>query len=109
MGNSDETKALERSLEKTEEKLKETERQLAAAQAENRSLKNQVHTQTHITQRFYYYANPSYHRHPNTMVLCSFSLVKHCSLKTEIHFMVENRDLTPIDSCVLQCDILYFI
>uniref|UniRef100_A0A8C1VMZ9 Myocardial zonula adherens protein n=1 Tax=Cyprinus carpio TaxID=7962 RepID=A0A8C1VMZ9_CYPCA len=44
VGNSDETKALERSLEKTEEKLKETERQLAAAQAENRSLKNQVET-----------------------------------------------------------------
>uniref|UniRef100_A0A8C2C5K6 Myocardial zonula adherens protein n=1 Tax=Cyprinus carpio TaxID=7962 RepID=A0A8C2C5K6_CYPCA len=44
VGNSDETKALERSLEKTEEKLKETERQLAAAQAENRSLRNQVET-----------------------------------------------------------------
>ncbi len=33
------------SLEKTEEKLKETERQLASAQAENCSLKNQVHIQ----------------------------------------------------------------
>ncbi|XP_052459190.1 myocardial zonula adherens protein-like isoform X1 [Carassius gibelio] len=44
VGNRDEMKALRSSLEKTEEKLKETERQLAAAQAENQSLKNQVET-----------------------------------------------------------------
>uniref|UniRef100_A0A673IDG2 Myocardial zonula adherens protein-like n=1 Tax=Sinocyclocheilus rhinocerous TaxID=307959 RepID=A0A673IDG2_9TELE len=44
VGNRDEMRTLRSSLEKTEEKLKETERQLAAAQAENRSLKNQVET-----------------------------------------------------------------
>ncbi|XP_059371236.1 myocardial zonula adherens protein-like isoform X2 [Carassius carassius] len=44
VGNRDEMKALRSSLEKTGEKLKETERQLAAAQAENQTLKNQVET-----------------------------------------------------------------
>ncbi|XP_059391132.1 myocardial zonula adherens protein isoform X2 [Carassius carassius] len=44
VGNRDEMRSLRSSLEKTEEKLKETERQLAAAQAENHSLKNQVET-----------------------------------------------------------------
>lgn len=40
-------RSLRSSLEKTEEKLKETERQLAAAQAENHSLKHQVLASTH--------------------------------------------------------------
>ncbi|XP_050971921.1 myocardial zonula adherens protein isoform X1 [Labeo rohita] len=44
VGNRDEMRTLRSSLEKTEDKLKEAERQLAAAQAENRSLKNQVET-----------------------------------------------------------------
>ncbi|XP_051568979.1 myocardial zonula adherens protein-like isoform X2 [Myxocyprinus asiaticus] len=44
VGNRDEMRSLCSSLEKTEEKLKETERQLAAAHAENRSLKHQVDT-----------------------------------------------------------------
>ncbi|XP_058639375.1 myocardial zonula adherens protein isoform X2 [Onychostoma macrolepis] len=44
VGTRDETRTLRSSLGKTEEKLKETERQLAAAQAENHSLKNQVET-----------------------------------------------------------------
>ncbi|XP_077085578.1 myocardial zonula adherens protein isoform X2 [Siphateles boraxobius] len=44
VGNRDEMRSLRGSLEKTEEKLKETERQLAAAQAENQSLKHQVET-----------------------------------------------------------------
>ncbi|XP_043101239.1 myocardial zonula adherens protein isoform X2 [Puntigrus tetrazona] len=44
VGNRDEMRTLRSSLEKTEERLKDTERQLAAAQAENRSLKNQVET-----------------------------------------------------------------
>ncbi|XP_056318072.1 myocardial zonula adherens protein isoform X2 [Danio aesculapii] len=44
VGNRDEMKTLRSSMEKTEEKLKETERQLAAAQAENRTLKHQVET-----------------------------------------------------------------
>ncbi|XP_051945130.1 myocardial zonula adherens protein-like isoform X2 [Xyrauchen texanus] len=44
VGNRDEMRSLCSSLEKTEEKLKETERQLAAAHAENRSLKQQVDT-----------------------------------------------------------------
>ncbi|KTG45504.1 hypothetical protein cypCar_00004907 [Cyprinus carpio] len=44
VGNRDEMRTLRSSLEKTEEKLKEAERQLAAAQAENSSLKNQVET-----------------------------------------------------------------
>lgn len=44
VGNRDEMKTLRSSMEKTEEKLKETERQLAAAQAENRTLKQQVET-----------------------------------------------------------------
>ncbi|KAK2914117.1 hypothetical protein Q8A67_002516 [Cirrhinus molitorella] len=44
VGNRDEMRTLRSSLEKTEEKLKEAERQLAAAQVENRSLKNQVET-----------------------------------------------------------------
>ncbi|XP_067293517.1 myocardial zonula adherens protein isoform X2 [Pseudorasbora parva] len=44
VGNRDEMKSLRSSLEKTEEKLKETERQLATAQAENRALKHQVET-----------------------------------------------------------------
>ncbi|XP_051757593.1 myocardial zonula adherens protein isoform X2 [Ctenopharyngodon idella] len=44
VGNRDEMRSLRSSMEKTEEKLKETERQLAAAQAENRSLKHQVET-----------------------------------------------------------------
>lgn len=44
VGNRDEMRSLRSSLEKTEEKLKETERQLAAAQAENLSLKHQVET-----------------------------------------------------------------
>ncbi|TRY97197.1 hypothetical protein DNTS_000485 [Danionella cerebrum] len=42
VGNRDEMKSLRSSLEKTEEKLKEAERQLAAAQDENRTLKLQV-------------------------------------------------------------------
>lgn len=53
MGNRDGMKSLRSSLEKTEEKLKETERQLEAAQAENRSLKHQVqhpHTNYYIYQ-----------------------------------------------------------
>ncbi|XP_051991531.1 myocardial zonula adherens protein isoform X2 [Xyrauchen texanus] len=44
LGNRDEMKSLRSSLEKTEAKLKETERQLASAYAENRSLKHQVET-----------------------------------------------------------------
>ncbi|XP_056114952.1 myocardial zonula adherens protein isoform X2 [Rhinichthys klamathensis goyatoka] len=44
VGNRDEMRSLRSSLEKTEEKLKEAERQLAAAQAENNSLKHQVET-----------------------------------------------------------------
>ncbi|KAK7170089.1 hypothetical protein R3I94_000357 [Phoxinus phoxinus] len=44
VGNRDEMRSLRSSLEKTEEKLKETERQLTAAQAENHSLKHQVET-----------------------------------------------------------------
>lgn len=44
VGNLGEMKSLRSSLEKTEDKLRETERKLAAAQAENRSLKNQVET-----------------------------------------------------------------
>ncbi|KAG1935099.1 myocardial zonula adherens protein isoform X2 [Pimephales promelas] len=44
VGNRDEMRSLRSSLEKTEEKLKEAERQLAAAQAENHSLKHQVET-----------------------------------------------------------------
>lgn len=42
VGNRDDMRTMRSSLEKTEEKLKETERQLASAQAENCSLKNQV-------------------------------------------------------------------
>ncbi|KAI7814779.1 myocardial zonula adherens protein isoform X2 [Triplophysa rosa] len=44
VGNRDEKRSLRSSLEKTEEKLRETERQLQAAQAENLSLKHQVET-----------------------------------------------------------------
>ncbi|XP_051516016.1 myocardial zonula adherens protein-like isoform X2 [Myxocyprinus asiaticus] len=44
VGNRDEMRTLRSSLQKTEEKLKETERQLAAAHAENHSLKHQVET-----------------------------------------------------------------
>nr|XP_055065815.1 myocardial zonula adherens protein-like isoform X1 [Misgurnus anguillicaudatus]XP_055065824.1 myocardial zonula adherens protein-like isoform X1 [Misgurnus anguillicaudatus]XP_055065831.1 myocardial zonula adherens protein-like isoform X1 [Misgurnus anguillicaudatus]XP_055065840.1 myocardial zonula adherens protein-like isoform X1 [Misgurnus anguillicaudatus]XP_055065847.1 myocardial zonula adherens protein-like isoform X1 [Misgurnus anguillicaudatus]XP_055065857.1 myocardial zonula adheren len=44
VGNLGEMKSLRSSLEKTEDKLRDTERKLAAAQAENRSLKNQVET-----------------------------------------------------------------
>ncbi|XP_056608484.1 myocardial zonula adherens protein isoform X2 [Triplophysa dalaica] len=44
VGNRDEKRSLRGSLEKTEEKLRETERQLQEAQAENLSLKHQVET-----------------------------------------------------------------
>ncbi|XP_022526204.2 myocardial zonula adherens protein isoform X1 [Astyanax mexicanus] len=51
VGNREEMKALRSSFEKTEERLRERERQLAAAQAENQALKLQVESSQEASAR----------------------------------------------------------